>query len=96
MAQVIVGGGGLPGVSAVHTLLERGANAKWLDKRRCVSRLRLLRYGTSLGVRELTHRLQIPGRQLHKDSIQHQRPRHIEQLAFPTMRRLSSMIPRNQ
>ena len=32
MAQVIVVGGGLAGLSAAHTLLERGANALMLDK----------------------------------------------------------------
>jgi flavin-dependent dehydrogenase len=32
MAQVIVVGGGLAGLSAAHTLLERGANVLLLDK----------------------------------------------------------------
>lgn len=32
MAQVIVVGGGLAGLSAAHTLLERGANVLVLDK----------------------------------------------------------------
>ena len=32
MAQVIVVGGGLAGLSAAHTLLERGANVLMLDK----------------------------------------------------------------
>jgi NADPH-dependent 2,4-dienoyl-CoA reductase/sulfur reductase-like enzyme len=32
MAQVIVVGGGLAGLSAAHTLLERGANVTLLDK----------------------------------------------------------------
>jgi 2-polyprenyl-6-methoxyphenol hydroxylase-like FAD-dependent oxidoreductase len=34
MAQVIVVGGGLAGLSAAHTLLERGANVVLLDKQR--------------------------------------------------------------
>src|SRR5712691_5246380 len=38
MAQVIVVGGGLAGLSAAHTLLERGANVLLLDKQGCVSR----------------------------------------------------------
>ena len=37
MAQVIVVGGGLAGLSAAHTLLERGANVLLLDKQGCVS-----------------------------------------------------------
>jgi glycine/D-amino acid oxidase-like deaminating enzyme len=37
MAQVIVVGGGLAGLSACHTLLERGANVLLLDKQRLVS-----------------------------------------------------------
>lgn len=36
MAQVIVVGGGLAGLSAAHTLLERGANVLLLDKQGCV------------------------------------------------------------
>lgn len=32
MAQIIVVGGGLAGLSAAHTLLERGANVVLLDK----------------------------------------------------------------
>lgn len=32
MAQVVVVGGGLAGLSAAHTLLERGANVLLLDK----------------------------------------------------------------
>jgi phytoene dehydrogenase-like protein len=32
MAKVIVVGGGLAGLSAAHTLLERGANVLLLDK----------------------------------------------------------------
>jgi flavin-dependent dehydrogenase len=32
MSQVIVVGGGLAGLSAAHTLLERGANVLMLDK----------------------------------------------------------------
>ena len=32
MAQIIVIGGGLTGLSAPHTLLERGANVLLLDK----------------------------------------------------------------
>jgi len=35
MAQVIVVGGGLAGLSAAHTLLERGANVLLLDKQGC-------------------------------------------------------------
>ena len=37
MAQVIVVGGGLAGLSAAHTLLERGANVLLLDKQPYVS-----------------------------------------------------------
>ena len=37
MAQVIVVGGGLAGLSAAHTLLERGANVLLLDKQGSVS-----------------------------------------------------------
>lgn len=37
MAQVIVVGGGLAGLSAAHTLLERGANVLLLDKQGYVS-----------------------------------------------------------
>ena len=37
MAQVIVVGGGLAGLSAAHTLLERGANVLLLDKQPLVS-----------------------------------------------------------
>jgi len=37
MAQVIVVGGGLAGLSSAHTLLERGANVLLLDKQGCVS-----------------------------------------------------------
>ena len=37
MAQVIVVGGGLAGLSAAHTLLERGANVLLLDKQGCVT-----------------------------------------------------------
>ena len=37
MSQVIVVGGGLAGLSAAHTLLERGANVLLLDKQGCVS-----------------------------------------------------------
>ena len=37
MAQVIVVGGGLAGLSAAHTLLERGANVLLLDKQGLVS-----------------------------------------------------------
>jgi len=37
MAQVIVVGGGLAGLSAAHTLLERGANVILLDKQGSVS-----------------------------------------------------------
>jgi succinate dehydrogenase/fumarate reductase flavoprotein subunit len=36
MARVIVVGGGLAGLSAAHTLLERGANVILLDKQPCV------------------------------------------------------------
>jgi len=38
MAQVIVVGGGLAGLSAAHTLLERGANVLVLDKQPYVPR----------------------------------------------------------
>lgn len=38
MSQVIVVGGGLAGLSAAHTLLERGANVLLLDKQGCVVR----------------------------------------------------------
>lgn len=38
MAQVIVIGGGLAGLSAAHTLLERGANVLLLDKQPYVFR----------------------------------------------------------
>lgn len=37
MAQVIVVGGGLAGLSAAHTLLERGANVLLLDKQGLVA-----------------------------------------------------------
>jgi len=37
MARVIVVGGGLAGLSAAHTLLERGANVILLDKQPCVA-----------------------------------------------------------
>ena len=37
MAQVIVVGGGLAGLSAAHTLLERGANVLLLDKQGSVT-----------------------------------------------------------
>jgi len=37
MAQVIVVGGGLAGLSSAHTLLERGANVLLLDKQGLVS-----------------------------------------------------------
>jgi len=37
MAQVIIVGGGLAGLSAAHTLLERGANVLLLDKQGYVS-----------------------------------------------------------
>jgi flavin-dependent dehydrogenase len=37
MAQVIVVGGGLAGLSAAHTLLERGANVLLIDKQGLVS-----------------------------------------------------------
>lgn len=39
MAQVIVVGGGLAGLSAAHTLLERGANVVLLDKQGSVQSL---------------------------------------------------------
>jgi succinate dehydrogenase/fumarate reductase flavoprotein subunit len=48
MAQVIVVGGGLAGLSAAHTILERGGNVLLLDKqgyvvsRRIVSRCLLM------------------------------------------------------
>lgn len=42
MAQVIVVGGGLAGLSAAHTLLERGANVLLLDKQGFVSFLQCL------------------------------------------------------
>lgn len=44
MAQVIVVGGGLAGLSAAHTLLERGANVLLLDKQGCVSSLECLQW----------------------------------------------------
>jgi succinate dehydrogenase/fumarate reductase flavoprotein subunit len=48
MAQVIVVGGGLAGLSAAHTLLERGANVLLLDKQGYVSvSARLLHYSTA-------------------------------------------------
>ena len=37
MVQIIVVGGGLAGLSAAHTLLERGANVLLLDKQGYVS-----------------------------------------------------------
>lgn len=37
MAQVIVVGGGLSGLSAAHTVLERGGRVLVLDKVRCRS-----------------------------------------------------------
>ena len=37
MAQVIIVGGGLAGLSAAHTLLERGSNVLLLDKQPSVS-----------------------------------------------------------
>ena len=42
MAQVIVVGGGLTGLSAAHTLLERGANVLLLDKQGYLSILLFL------------------------------------------------------
>ena len=43
MAQVIVVGGGLAGLSAAHTLLERGANVLLLDKQGYVAEQDTLR-----------------------------------------------------
>lgn len=51
MAQVIVVGGGLAGLSAAHTLLERGANVLLLDKQPYVlvsSRVSSLKANTAL------------------------------------------------
>ncbi len=41
MSQVIVVGGGLAGLSAAHTLLERGANVLLLDKQPYVEGFRV-------------------------------------------------------
>lgn len=43
MSQVIVVGGGLAGLSAAHTLLERGANVLLLDKQPYVEGFRKFR-----------------------------------------------------
>ena len=43
MARVIVVGGGLAGLSAAHTLLERGANVTLLDKQPYVAPPRLFK-----------------------------------------------------
>ena len=37
MSQVIVVGGGLAGLSAAHTVLERGGNVLLLDKQGCAT-----------------------------------------------------------
>ena len=39
MAQVIIVGGGLAGLSAAHTILERGGNVLLLDKQGSVPRI---------------------------------------------------------
>lgn len=59
--RAIVIGGGLAGLSAAHTLLERGASVLLLDKQGCVITLRSL----SLAPLPCLHdRVQVYGRQL--------------------------------
>jgi glycine/D-amino acid oxidase-like deaminating enzyme len=65
MAQVIVVGGGLAGLSAAHTILERGGNVLLLDKQPSVRRLRHAAHLSNLP--------QIHGRQLDQGHVWHQR-----------------------
>lgn len=63
MAQVIVVGGGLAGLSAAHTLLERGANVLLLDKQGYVSAQQPLAM--------LIWELKLHGGQLYKGNLWH-------------------------
>lgn len=63
MAQVIVVGGGLAGLSAAHTLLERGANVLLLDKQGYVSAQQPLTM--------LTWELKLHGGKLYKGNLWH-------------------------
>ena len=73
MAQVIVVGGGLAGLSAAHTLLERGANVLLLDKQGSVSLFLSFSSPLFLNFRRY---VQIHGWKFHQSYIRHQRCWH--------------------
>jgi FAD binding domain len=75
MAQVIVVGGGLAGLSAAHTLLERGANVLLLDKQGSVSVFLSLFPLFFLTFRRC---LQLHGWKFHESYIRHQRCWHSD------------------
>jgi glycine/D-amino acid oxidase-like deaminating enzyme len=63
MSQIIVVGGGLAGLSAAHTILERGGNVLLLDKQGCVG------IYSDLGNYQLY--AQVHGRELYQGYVRH-------------------------
>jgi len=93
MAQAIVVGGGLAGLSAAHTLLERGANVLLLDKQPYVYLRRRILW---MFIAFLFHEglwVAIPQRPLQVLTALVRIPKRT--WVFPTLQRFSLMIPRN-